>query len=578
MSRDGTALTGCLPAATAEASKSASAGPDGSIRSVGSCFARDRDAALMRLDDLIVGLDVQPVGVPVGGGVVRICDLTEDSRTVMPGSLFVARQGGKSDGRAFVATAVKAGAVAVLSDDAALRVPAPAVLLHADDVPLAAARLAERFYGDPTSRLKLVGVTGTNGKTTTTFLIHQLLNGVGVRCGLIGTVVVDDGTEVAPAQLTTPPALELSRTFARMLESGCAAAAIEASSHALHQKRTAGLKFGVGVFTNLTHDHLDYHHTMEEYAAAKAILFAGLGPEATVVVNATDPWTPRMLRDCRARVVRCAVGAEGHADLRALIRRVSATGMDVTITGPWGEWSLKLPLIGTYNAMNALQAAAAVAALGVDPALIATGLTRIAAPPGRLEGVTTPADPFAVYVDYAHTDDALERVLTVAREILDAGGEDQERAPKLHVVFGCGGDRDRTKRPKMGRLAAAIADRVIVTSDNPRTEKPGAIIDQILTGVAAGQRGKVVVHADREQAIHAAVAQAEVGDIVIIAGKGHEDYQLVPDGAGGIVRNHFDDREVARAALAKRGLGVVQITATSGGRAGSGGRSGGKRL
>jgi UDP-N-acetylmuramoyl-L-alanyl-D-glutamate--2,6-diaminopimelate ligase len=526
----------------------------------------------MRLDVLISGLSIKAEagGAPSAGVVdpasVRVCDLTEDSRTVLPGSLFIARRGEKADGRAFVPAAVSAGAVAVLTDDPALAVPAGVVRLVCEDAAHASALLAERFYGDPTSTLGVVGVTGTNGKTTTTFLIHQLLNGAGVRCGLVGTVCIDDGSEVAEAQLTTPPAMELSRTFARMLECGCRAAAIEASSHALDQSRVAAVKFRVGVFTNLTQDHLDYHGTMEAYAAAKARLFEMLPPEGVAVVNGQDPWTARMLRDCRARVVSCAVRDRGEpergdrsfqgASVRAEIVSMGPWGMELNVESPWGAGALRLPLPGRHNAMNALQAAAAAHALGLEGDAIMRGLAGVAAPPGRLEPVSGADHPLAVYVDYAHTDDALERALAACRALLEPGG-------RLWCVFGCGGDRDQGKRPKMGLVAARDSDEVIVTSDNPRTEQPGSIIDMILAGVRSADRAKVRVHADREAAIHAAVAAAGPGDIVLIAGKGHETYQITPDGAGGTRTRHFDDREVARVALSAR-FPQIRVRAAAG--------------
>jgi UDP-N-acetylmuramoyl-L-alanyl-D-glutamate--2,6-diaminopimelate ligase len=517
----------------------------------------------MLLKDLISGLPLNP-GAGGSGAAVRVCDITEDSRTALPGSLFVARRGHKSDGRTFAEAAVKAGAVAVLTDDAALHVGG-AVRLVSGDVPLAAALLAERFFGNPSARLGLVGVTGTNGKTTTTYFLHQLLNGAGVRCGLIGTICIDDGCEVAEAALTTPPALELSRTMARMLEFGCAAAAMECSSHALHQRRTAGLAFRVGVFTNLTHDHLDYHGTMHDYAAAKAMLFESLPASGAAVVNADDAWTSRIVRDCRAPVVRCRVvtaalqtGGADRADCTAVIGSVGTASMAVAFSGPWGEFGVELPLIGPHNAMNALQAAAAAHALGLSVAAIEKGLAHVAAPPGRLEPVTPHGCPLTVYVDYAHTDDALRRVLTVARDALVAAAKHAGRGTtgRLLVVFGCGGDRDATKRPKMGAVAAELADRVVVTSDNPRTERPSAIIDAVLSGIPAERRERVAVHLDRKAAIDAAVAEMQEGDVLIIAGKGHEDYQIMPDpsAAGGAVKRHFDDHAAARAALGARGI------------------------
>lgn len=513
----------------------------------------------MKMDELISGLPVRCVhdGAGAGGaGAVRVCDLTEDSRTVVPGSLFVARRGTKDDGRRFVEAAVDAGAVAVLTDDEGLRLPgrSRAALLHAADVALVSAHIAERFYGNPSSKLTLIGVTGTNGKTTTTWLIHRMLNAARVRCGLIGTVVVDDGVETAPAVWTTPPAIELSRTLAMMVDAGCKAAVMEVSSHALDQRRVAALAFDIGVFTNLTGDHLDYHGTVESYARAKAMLFERLpaGGDGLAIVNADDASADRMLDGCPARVLRCSVeGGEGRAGLpgpawcrgRALAESMGGTSM--RLAGPWGEFEERAPLVGRYNLMNALQAVAACHGAGLSPGQIRRALAGATAPPGRLEPVTGPRDPFAVFVDYAHTDDALAKVLSTVRPLVGGGGG----GGRLWVIFGCGGDRDRTKRPRMGRAGAELADLVVVTSDNPRTERPSAIVDEILGGVPTEVRGKVVVQIEREEAIAYAIERAEPGDLIIIAGKGHETEQIMPDGHGGTVRRHFDDREVARAAL-----------------------------
>lgn len=518
----------------------------------------------MNLGVLIEGLRVRGASGPPPESL-RICDITDDSRTVVPGSLFIARAGTKSDGRRFIPDAVRAGAVAILTDDPDVVLPAKggAAVVVTEDVARIAAAMAERFYGAPTGQLDLIGITGTNGKTTTAHLIHQLLNGVGVRCGLIGTVVIDDGVEVAEATLTTPPATELSRTFGRMVEAGCKAAVMEVSSHALDQGRVAALHFDIAVFTNLTGDHLDYHKTMEAYGDAKARLFEMLPPEGWAIVNAEDAAAPRMLRDCRARVLRCTVqeegatglepmvrwgvGDHGHVDCRATVRDMSMSGTRVLMSGPWGAFETTLRLLGRHNVMNALQAVAAAYAAGVQPAALEREVSIANAPPGRLEPVTTASDPFAVLVDYAHTDDAMRKVLGAVAPLVrrDAGG-------KLSIVFGCGGDRDQTKRPRMGAASVELADRVYVTSDNPRTERPGDIITQILEGVPAQLRGRVSVDADRKVAIQRAIAEAGRGDILLIAGKGHETYQIVSDGSRGTISLHFDDREVARAALAQR--------------------------
>ena len=540
----------------------------------------------MNVRQLFEGMDVL---VPREGAGLRVCDLTEDSRTVMPGSLFVARKGLKADGRAFVAQAVEAGAVAVLTDDSELAVAGPAVRLIAVDLPTTVARMAERFYGGPSDKLTVIGVTGTNGKTTIAYLIHQMLNKLGIRCGLIGTVSIDDGVEVAPATHTTPPALEVSQILARMVDAGCKAAVMETSSHALDQKRVGAVRFAAGIFTNLTHDHLDYHKTMEAYGAAKATLFEMLQPGGVAVVNIMDPAHTRMVQGTRAGVIRCAI--EGPLSTRTAgsgtapdsIRSTRITGAttaytDLELGGGWGRKAVRLPLIGAFNVMNALEALATVYAL-FGPGTEANRpfdelcgvLSSVHAPPGRLEPVTRPGDPISVLVDYAHTDDALRTVLGVVRDALRLQHETSggPRPGKLWCVFGCGGDRDRTKRPKMGAITSELADHAVLTSDNPRTEDPMSIIGMVRAGIPPAAASRVIVEPDRERAIYFAVQSAAPGDAVLIAGKGHEDYQILPDPSqpGGTVRRHFDDREVARVALAARGvhLGGAEPKAAAGG-------------
>lgn len=491
----------------------------------------------MTISKLIEGL---PVRLARGGADPAITAVVEDSRGATPGCLFIARGGTKADGRRFIADAVRAGAAAVLTDDPA-SVPAGAVILQADDVALAAAFLAERFAGEPSSKLRLIGVTGTNGKTTTTYLIRHLLNRAGIRCGLIGTVQIDDGASVIPASLTTPPAVEISSLLARMVANGCDACVMETSSHALHQRRVGGLRFIGGVFTNLTGDHLDYHGTMEEYAAAKAMLFENLPRDGFAVVNIDDPTADRMIARCAVRVISCSVN-ERDASCVARIGRQTIRDVEVSFLGQWGGFEMRLPLVGRHNVMNALQAAAVGAAMDLDAATLAAGLSTCPAPPGRLEPVTKPDDDLTVLVDYAHTDDALRNVLSALRPLVPTGAS-------LRVVFGCGGDRDRTKRPRMAAVAASLADDIIITSDNPRTEDPQAIIEEILTGVPGNHAAHVCAVVDRTQAIAAAIERSRPGDVVLIAGKGHEDYQII-----GTTRRPFDDRLVAKAALAHHGL------------------------
>lgn len=495
-----------------------------------------------------------PVSAAVRGANMTIDSLTDDSRLVCPGSIFVARSGSKSDGRAFVADAVKRGAAVILhtgedpcAQDASagqvLRVQLP----DGTDLLRFSNLLAERLEGNPSEWLKLIGVTGTNGKTTLAYLVQQFIQATHAKCGVIGTVSIDDGASVEVASLTTPSGIETSHILARMVRNGCRACAMEVSSHALEQGRADALRFHTAVFTNLTGDHLDYHGTMEDYAHAKARLFQMLPADGVAIVNGDDPWHETMIERISVPVWKCHIVSDGAAttdhQCTAVIHAASLGWQDVTFTGPWGSVRTKLPIVGRHNAMNALQATAAAWSIGVPLSAISTTLASCQAPPGRLEPVTTPDDPFAVLVDYAHTDDALLNVLTALRPLLAPGG-------RLITVFGCGGDRDRSKRPRMMKVACEWSDRVVVTSDNPRTEDPESILMEVLAGQPADRADAsapavaVTRQVDRALAIELAVSQARAGDIVLIAGKGHEDYQII-----GTVKRPFDDRLVARRAM-----------------------------
>ena len=512
------------------------------------------------IDGLEPSHDAHP---PVDASTEPLSDLTDDSRRVTPGACFVARETGDDRWKDYVRTAVERGAVAVVAPGP-VDVPSGvglAVLPTVDQQ--TAGRLAARFFGHPADRLRLIGVTGTNGKTTVATLTRHLLNAAGVKCGLLGTIYIDTGSPDGPttAELTTPGAIDLHRCFAAMVAHGCVACAMEVSSHALDQGRVDGLRFDVAVFTNLTQDHLDYHGTMDAYAAAKAKLFASLDAKATAVLNADDPASARMVADSAARRVWTAVTSHdgsaasdeplriepgpGEAKLELLtaeVLRATATRCEVMLRHGLGEARLSLPLVGRHNVSNWLQAVAAAVAAGANWSDSAEAFAALPPVPGRLEPVhVAPPDALpgapvpAVLVDYAHTPDALENVLNALRPLTTG---------RVICVFGCGGDRDRTKRPKMAAVACALADRAVLTSDNPRTEDPQRILDEALEGVPAEHRERVAVEIDRAAAIHAAVADARAGDTVLIAGKGHEDYQIV-----GTVKHHFDDREHAAAAL-----------------------------
>lgn len=467
---------------------------------------------------------------------VRVTLVTEDSRTVHPGAVFVARPGTRTDGARFMADAARRGAVAVVAArDARHPDDLPIPLVAVDDPAAAASILAHLLYRQPSRHMSVVGVTGTNGKTTVTYLLRHLVRSAGKGCGLIGTVQTDDGLRQRAADMTTPAAGEVANLMARMVENGCPACAMEVSSHALDQGRVAGVRFAAGVFTNLTLDHLDYHGTMDAYAAAKARLFESLDESATAVVNADADanWAARMTRQCKARVI--TFGLNDWADYRGQNLSMSADRSAFTLVGPDGQADVRMRLLGRHNVENALAAAAAAAEVfGLSVHQVAAGLRDAMGAPGRLQRVDAATVPFTVLVDYAHTDDALRNVLTALRPLCRNGG-------RLRVLFGCGGDRDRSKRPKMAAVACELADDVYVTSDNPRTESPQAIVDEILAGVPASAAGRVLVEADRRRAIGQVMADAHPGDIVLLAGKGHETYQLV-----GGQKLHFDDAEEAR--------------------------------
>jgi len=481
-------------------------------------------------------------------------DITEDSRRVTPGALFVARPGLSVDGRTFADDAARLGAMAILTDEASAReiaVRPGLATVGVGDVARVAPIVGERFFDEPSRSLEVVGVTGTNGKTTIAHLVQGLLRACGVECGLVGTVVIDTCTTVRPASLTTPPGIELSRTLAAMRAAGARACVMEASSHALEQGRASAIRFNTAVYTNLSGDHLDYHGTMEAYAAAKRILFDGLDDDATIVVNIDDAWADRIAGGAGGRRLECSATGDGACRVRAT--EADARSTRLTLDGPWGSVDARVPLVGAHNAMNLLQSLAAswsvLERLGRTPDLgtLHIALAGATPPPGRLEPVLVDdaAPAFSVLVDYAHTDHALENALTAARPLVREGAD-------LICIFGCGGDRDRTKRPRMGRVASELADRAIVTSDNPRREDPDRIIEEVLTGVAPTRRPACAVEPDREIAIQLAIDTAQPGDVIVIAGKGHEDYQLLPDGQGGVVRRDFDDRVVAAEALRRR--------------------------
>lgn len=484
-------------------------------------------------------LDALPEKDVKGDVPAEVAGVAYDSRRVEPGRLFVAIRGLKTDGHRFVAEALARGAAGIVAEppdplpgERRLRVLVP-------DTREALAQLASAYHGFPSRDLTIVGITGTNGKTTTSYLVDALLRAAGHTTGVIGTIQYRIGEASRPAGQTTPEALELQALLAEMRDAGVTACSMEISSHALELRRAEGIRFRVGVFTNLTQDHLDFHGTMARYQAAKARLFAMLPPDGWAVLNADDPAAQAMAEATRARVL--TYGLEPSAQVRAGRWDSSLRGITMEVVTPAGEMRMRSPLIGAHNVSNLLAAAGVGLALGLAPVAIGGGLSRVQAVPGRFERVEA-GQPFLLIIDYAHTPDALERVLDTARKLT---------AGRLGVVFGCGGDRDRGKRPRMGAIAARLADFAWITSDNPRSEDPESIIQEVVEGAhaVAHARERLVTIPDRKEAIRAALRWARAGDTVLIAGKGHETTQIV----GGRVFP-FDDREVARTLLQGREL------------------------
>jgi UDP-N-acetylmuramoyl-L-alanyl-D-glutamate--2,6-diaminopimelate ligase len=482
----------------------------------------------MTLGELVAGVG------SVGGAEsdVAIAGLVYDSRAVRPGTLFFCVPGFRRDGHDFAAQAVADGAAALVVERP-LGLSVPEVLVPS--VRAAMGPIASRFYGDPTASLNVVGITGTNGKTTTAFLVRALLEAVGEQTGLLGTVTSIVGGQERPVQRTTPEAIDLHAGFRAMLEGGDRACAMEVSSHALSLARAGGVRFAAAIFTNLTQDHLDFHPSMEDYFLAKRLLFEpgeGPGPGLSVV-NVGDPYGRRLAGEIE--------GARTFADYSAKDLRCDLDGCRFELRTPLGQREVALPMPGRFNVANALGALAAVHALGCDLDTLLAALERGVRVPGRFEPVDAGQD-FAVLVDYAHTPDSLENVLRCARDVA--------RGRRVISVFGAGGDRDRTKRPLMGEISARLADVTFVTSDNPRSEAPAEIVAEIVSGIpsVSASDGSVHVEVDRRAAIEQALSLAMTEDVVVIAGKGHEQGQEFADGR----KEPFDDVTVARELLTAR--------------------------
>jgi UDP-N-acetylmuramoyl-L-alanyl-D-glutamate--2,6-diaminopimelate ligase len=479
----------------------------------------------MRLKDVMK--DVPARGIDSDA---EITSVTADSRLVAPGALFVAVPGFKTDGAKFIDAAMSKGAAAIVSESNV------AGAIHVDDARAALSLIAANFYGRPADKLSIIGVTGTSGKTTTTKMIESILDASGEPAGLVGTIEYRAGDERLTADRTTPDAVVLQQWFAKMVDAGVTRAVMEVSSHALALKRTYGIHFAAAVFTNLSQDHFDFHKDFEDYFAAKRILFDQIDcTRKTAIVNIDDEYGRRLANELGGCVVTFGRGA--NADIHPLDGfEISVRGLRGRVATPSGDVHVESKLLGAPNLYNWLGAIGASLSAGIDIATIEAGIRNLAAVRGRFEYVESDGGP-TVIVDYAHKPDALDKLLLAVRDL--AGNR------RIVLLFGCGGDRDREKRPMMGAIAARLADRTILTSDNPRGEKPEAILDDIERGMRAGSNYTRIT--DRRQAIARTIAEAADDDVIVIAGKGHESYQVVGDQI-----LHFDDREEAERALKTR--------------------------
>ncbi|MDO4310225.1 MAG: UDP-N-acetylmuramoyl-L-alanyl-D-glutamate--2,6-diaminopimelate ligase [Prevotella sp.] len=476
----------------------------------------------MRLSELLK--NVKPLAI-AGDAGVEITGVNIDSRRIAPGHLFVAIKGTQTDGHAYIGKAVELGAAAVLCEEMPEERKESVTYVTVESTEAAVGPVATLFYGDPSRRLKLVGVTGTNGKTTIATLLYNMFRKMGHRCGLLSTVCNYVEGEPIAASHTTPDPIELNALLARMVEAGCEYAFMECSSHAIAQQRIGGLHFAGGLFTNLTRDHLDYHKTFENYRDAKKAFFDGLPKDAFAITNADDKNGMVMVQNTRATVRTYSTRA--MADFKARIIECHFEGMYLEIDGR----EVGVQFIGKFNVSNLLAVYGAAVMLGKQPEDILVVLSTLKSVSGRLEPIRSEKGGYTAIVDYAHTPDALENVLSAIHEVLDGKG-------RVITVCGAGGNRDKGKRPLMAQEAVKQSDVVIITSDNPRFEKPQDIINDMLVGLNAQQMKKVMTNADRREAIRTACMMARKGDVILVAGKGHEDYQEIEG-----VKHHFDDKE-----------------------------------
>ncbi len=463
----------------------------------------------------------------------EISAIEYDSRNVKKGALFVAIRGLKTDGHQFIENAVKSGALAVVCEEFPKTLDSEKVYIRVENSRIALALLAKRFYDDASEKLVMIGVTGTNGKTTTTMLIHSILTNAGIKAGLIGTIAYKIGNETIDAERTTPEAVELHAFFDKMIKAECKACVMEVSSHALELRRVHGIRYDVAVFTNLTRDHLDFHGTMENYFRAKKILFDSLDEKAVAITNQDDLYGERIVADTKATVVRYGIEESGEkrADVRATVHSFQLFGTSATICANGEEHLHTIRHIGKFNLYNVLAAYSAGKAMKFTHEEIMRGISRCEGVAGRMEQVWS-KDHRCAIVDYAHTPDALLNVIRAIKEV-------KSPEAKLITLFGCGGDRDKGKRPLMGEIAERESDIVILTSDNPRTENPETILDEIEAGMTKTKRFYRI--ADRQAAIRKGISLIGHGDVLLVAGKGHETYQEIQG-----VKHPFDDRAVIK--------------------------------
>ena len=488
------------------------------------------------LSALLEGVEVT---VPATAAASEIRQVTCDSRKVQPRALFFALHGAKADGNAFLRDAVSRGAVAIASEDARpAAMPSSVPWIRVANARKALAITAANFFGQPAKALQLVAVTGTNGKTTTTSLIDSIIKASGAKTGLFGTIAYHTPLKDYPAPNTTPESVDLQGFFAEIGDAGGRFAVLEASSHSLAMDRLWGCHFAAAVFTNLTREHMDYHKTFEDYFAAKLRLFEGTGAGApdTAVLNTDDEYGKRLASLAKNAV---SYGLQSGAQLTAKKFHLTFSGLAFTAQTPNGKIEIESSLVGRINVYNILAAIGATQALDLSNDVIASGIRNLKSVSGRFQPIAM-GQPFLVVVDYAHTDDALENLIRTARELTPKG--------RIITLFGCGGEKDRTKRPVMGEVAGRLSDLTILSSDNPRSEDPLKIISDIVVGLQK-THGKFIIEPDREKAIGLAIDEARAGDILLLAGKGHENYQILADRT-----LEFDDREVVRRALRERGF------------------------